>query len=73
VAAHAEADIERLRAEWPRCDDAVKGMDFSRTFDAGHDETYSLRMMYVHMIDEYARHNGHADLLREHIDGVTGR
>jgi Protein of unknown function (DUF664) len=26
----------------------------------------------VHMIEEYARHNGHADLLRERIDGVTG-
>ncbi|MFD6985144.1 DUF664 domain-containing protein, partial [Streptomyces sp. NPDC059956] len=25
-----------------------------------------------HMIEEYARHNGHADLLREHIDGATG-
>jgi len=27
----------------------------------------------VHMIGEYARHNGHADLLRESLDGVTGR
>jgi len=26
----------------------------------------------VHMIEEYARHNGHADLMRESIDGVTG-
>jgi uncharacterized damage-inducible protein DinB len=32
----------------------------------------SLRWIYVHMIEEYARHNGHADLLRECIDGVTG-
>ncbi len=31
-----------------------------------------LRWIYVHMIEEYARHNGHADLLREAIDGVTG-
>jgi len=29
-------------------------------------------MVYLHMIAEYARHNGHADLLRESIDGVTG-
>jgi uncharacterized protein DUF664 len=29
--------------------------------------------MYVHMIAEYARHNGHADLLRQSIDGITGR
>ena len=32
----------------------------------------NLRWIYVHMIEEYARHNGHADLLRECIDGVTG-
>jgi Protein of unknown function (DUF664) len=31
-----------------------------------------IRWIYVHMIEEYARHNGHADLLRERIDGVTG-
>ena len=29
-----------------------------------------LRWIYVHMIEEYARHNGHADLLRERIDGA---
>ena len=32
----------------------------------------SLRWILVHMIEEYARHNGHADLLRESIDGETG-
>ncbi len=32
----------------------------------------SLRWIYVHMIEEYARHNGHADLLREAVDGATG-
>jgi uncharacterized damage-inducible protein DinB len=32
----------------------------------------SLRWIYVHMIEEYARHNGHADLVRERIDGTTG-
>jgi uncharacterized damage-inducible protein DinB len=32
----------------------------------------SLRWILVHMIEEYARHNGHADLLRERIDGATG-
>ena len=32
----------------------------------------NIRWIYVHMIEEYARHNGHADLLRERIDGVTG-
>ena len=32
----------------------------------------SLRWILTHMIEEYARHNGHADLLRESIDGETG-
>lgn len=31
-----------------------------------------LRWIYIHMIEEYARHNGHADLIRESIDGRTG-
>jgi uncharacterized damage-inducible protein DinB len=35
-------------------------------------EPWSLRWIVTHMIEEYARHNGHADLLRERIDGVTG-
>ncbi len=37
----------------------------------GHGD-YNLRWIYLHMIEEYARHNGHADLIRERIDGVTG-
>ncbi|MER5485060.1 DinB family protein [Streptomyces sp. NPDC002812] len=32
----------------------------------------SLRWVLIHMIEEYARHNGHADLLRERIDGAIG-
>jgi len=32
----------------------------------------SLRWIVVHMIEEYARHNGHADLIRESVDGQTG-
>lgn len=35
-------------------------------------EPVSLRWIYVHMIEEYARHNGHADLLRELTDGAVG-
>jgi hypothetical protein len=31
-----------------------------------------VRWVYLHMIEEYARHNGHADLLRERLDGATG-
>jgi hypothetical protein len=36
------------------------------------DRPVSLRWILVHMIEEYARHNGHADLLREAADGETG-
>jgi uncharacterized damage-inducible protein DinB len=39
----------------------------------GDDQAVSLREVLVHMIEEYARHNGHADLLRERIDGRTGQ
>lgn len=35
-------------------------------------EHYSLRWIMLHMIEETARHNGHADLLREAVDGVSG-
>jgi uncharacterized damage-inducible protein DinB len=34
---------------------------------------FSLRWILLHMIEEYARHNGHADLIRESIDGATGQ
>jgi hypothetical protein len=37
-----------------------------------HGEPCSLRWIYVHMIEEYARHNGHADLIRELVDGSVG-
>jgi hypothetical protein len=36
------------------------------------DGEWSLRWLYMHMSQEYARHNGHADLIRERLDGVTG-
>lgn len=36
------------------------------------DRHFSLRWILLHMLEEYARHNGHADLLRESIDGATG-
>jgi uncharacterized damage-inducible protein DinB len=38
----------------------------------GDEEGVSLRWVLAHMIEEYARHNGHADLIRESIDGQTG-
>lgn len=49
----------------------VEAADLGVTGHRG-DLTISLRELLVHMIEEYARHNGHADLIRERIDGVTG-
>ena len=48
---------------------AAHGLD-----DTGvrHGEPCSLRWIYMHMVEEYARHNGHADLLRELVDGAVG-
>jgi uncharacterized damage-inducible protein DinB len=44
----------------------------ARSANESHGRSVSLRWIMNHMIEEYARHNGHADLLRECIDGVTG-
>ncbi len=55
---------ERLESGPPALDDSHPAWD-------GQAEV-SLRWVLVHMIEEYARHNGHADLLREAADGETG-
>ena len=38
----------------------------------GREDVVSLRWILLHLVEEYARHNGHADLLREALDGATG-
>ena len=68
----APVAFQRLQDEWRQADEAVAHLAFDDEFDV-NGETFSLRMIYLHMIAEYSRHNGHADLLRESIDGVTGR
>jgi len=68
----AEGAVGALQQEWRLADAAVAEMSFDDPVEF-RGETWSLRMVYVHLIGEYARHNGHADLLREHLDGVTGR
>lgn len=72
TAADAPAALSQLQAEWVACDDAVAGLPLDHEVDAGKGP-FSLRWAYVHLIEEYARHNGHADLLRQSIDGVAGR
>ena len=49
------------------------GLDSQSAKPSRHgDGPFSLRWILMHMIEEYARHNGHADLLRESIDGQVG-
>jgi uncharacterized damage-inducible protein DinB len=51
----------------------VADHDFDFVGKDSHGEPVSVRELVVHMIEEYARHNGHADLLRERIDGRVGQ
>jgi Protein of unknown function (DUF664) len=71
--ADAAGDFARYEAELAACRRVVAGASLDDTFVRRRDgRASSLRWVYLHMIEEYARHNGHADLLRERIDGVTG-
>ena len=71
AAANLEAYWEEVAAARAAC--AGKDLDLVVPSRGDHPErTRDVRWIYVHMIEEYARHNGHADLLREVVDGVTG-
>jgi uncharacterized damage-inducible protein DinB len=70
-----DADAEGDLARFGEAVDAISDLLRHRSLDeveVDGEETYSLRWIMTHMIEEYARHNGHADLLREAIDGATG-
>jgi hypothetical protein len=51
---------------------AERGLDGPSSFTRGDGSTPSVRAMILDMIEEYARHTGHADILREAVDGRTG-
>ena len=70
--AAAEEDYARLLDEQRRAREAVDGVPLDHTFVLPDGETVPVRFLLVHMIGEYARHNGHADLIRQRIDGVAG-
>ena len=74
--ATAEADFETYAREVDAARTVLAARDYDDTFVArfsnGTEETIDVRTLVLHMIEEYARHNGHADLLREAIDGTTG-
>jgi hypothetical protein len=62
------ATVETYLQEVARCRAAAAGVGLDTVV-----ADRSVRWIYLHMIEEYARHNGHADLLRERIDGATGK
>ena len=69
----AQAALAAFRAECELARAAAAGRGLDESFRHPRTgTTFDLRWVYVHMIEEYARHNGHADILREQIDGVTG-
>jgi uncharacterized damage-inducible protein DinB len=70
--AQAEADYARLLAEQELARRAVAGSPLDATLITPDGDQISLRFVFSHMIGEYARHNGHADLIRQCLDGVTG-
>jgi uncharacterized damage-inducible protein DinB len=79
--ADAEFDVENGDvaegfAYWrEECADARARVEAAPSLDCTgtqNGKEYSLRWIMIHMIEEYARHLGHADLIRERIDGVTG-
>jgi hypothetical protein len=71
-ASEAEADVGRLMAEWNASRAAVTETSLEDRFVHEQFGEMSLRWVYDHMIAEYARHIGHADLLRQRIDGSVG-
>jgi hypothetical protein len=70
--ARAEAEYALLLEEQELARQAVAGVALDETFTDRDGDKVSLRLVLVHMIGEYARHNGHADLVRQCVDGVTG-
>ena len=73
--ADAAANIEAYKQEIAHARAAVAGKqldDVVPSHSEHPERTRDIRWIYLHMIEEYARHNGHADLIRERIDGVTG-
>jgi uncharacterized damage-inducible protein DinB len=71
--ADAEAEFKVYAREVEAAREAAARHDLDEMFFHVIRKTdMSVRWVYTHMVEEYARHNGHADLLRERIDGSTG-
>ncbi|HEY1642045.1 MAG TPA: DinB family protein [Streptosporangiaceae bacterium] len=73
VPASAEADYAAYLRELDLARAAAAGQELGQTFvHERHQTEMNVRWVYAHMIEEYARHVGHADPIRECIDGRTG-
>jgi uncharacterized damage-inducible protein DinB len=73
--ADAEENLAAFESECAAADAALAAKELDDVVPShGHhpERTRNVRWIYLHMLEEYARHNGHADLLREAIDGTTG-
>jgi hypothetical protein len=70
-ASRAQREYEQLLEEWSLSDKAAAGRSLDDRFTFRGEDS-SLRMIYIHLIGEYGRHCGHADMIRERLDGVTG-
>jgi hypothetical protein len=70
TAALVAPSLRAWEAERAATDAALEGIDDLATRGSGNGR--SVRWNLVKLIQEYARHNGHADLIRESIDGATG-
>jgi uncharacterized protein DUF664 len=70
--ADVAADLSTYRAEIEAIRTAAPRFDLDHVESTSGGQQIGLRWVYTHMVEEYARHNGHADLLREAIDGATG-
>jgi uncharacterized damage-inducible protein DinB len=77
VAVDATRDevVRTYREACARSDEIVRACPdlstMAKIANPGEDRTVPLRVIVAHMIEETARHAGHADILREQIDGVT--
>ena len=72
-----QADVDAAWTTWRAAADAVREVARRLPLDTedtpwGRDDVVSLRWILLHLVEEYARHVGHADLLREATDGATG-
>jgi Protein of unknown function (DUF664) len=69
--AGVESDLRTLTDHMVRSREIVAALSLDDTRE-GRREPYTVRFAYLYLIKEYARHLGHADLLRERLDGATG-